>query len=164
MHNRTAWFSVTGMADLFDRRLHLTDSGRDVLARLALGTPEYADTRVTTRLTAATGAVADLIASLNGAELRARADGANLYIPGTSANGGSLEALHMLTEAAIPSIRDTDFFRLVQANFPKADREGRGIGLWHRNVLAASCTEPPLVEVEVRSGDPTERPPPCGRC
>jgi hypothetical protein len=120
VHNRTAWLSVTGMVDLFDRHLHLTDSGRDVLARLALGTPASDNTNVTTRLSPATGAVADLIDSLDETELRARADGANLYIPGTSANGGSLDALHMLTEAAIPSIRDTDFVRLVRANFPKA--------------------------------------------
>ncbi|MFB6786557.1 hypothetical protein ACFCWT_07725 [Streptomyces olivaceus] len=120
VHNRTAWLSVTGMVDLFDRHLHLTDSGRDVLARLVLGTPEYSDTRVTTLLTPATGAVADLIDSLDETDLRARADGANLYIPGTSANGGSLDALHMLAEAAIPSIRDTDFVRFVRANFPKA--------------------------------------------
>lgn len=120
VHNRTAWLSVTGMVDLFDRHLHLTDSGRDVLARLALGTPASDDTGVTTRLTLATGAVADLIDSLDETELRARADGANLYIPGTSANGGSLDALHMLTEAAIPSITDTDFVRFVRANFPKA--------------------------------------------
>ena len=66
------------------------------------------------------GAVADLIDSLNETELRARADDAGLRIPGTSANGGSLDALHMLTGAAIPSIRDTDFVRFVRANLPKA--------------------------------------------
>jgi hypothetical protein len=120
VHNRTAWLSVTGMVDLFDGRLHLTDVGRKVLARLALGRPESDDSDVATRLTPAVGIVADLIGSLDEAELRARADGANLYIPGTSANGGSLDALQMLTEAAIPSIRDTDFVHFVQANFPKA--------------------------------------------
>lgn len=120
VHNRTAWLSVTGMVDLFDGRLHLTDVGRNVLARLALGRPESDDSDVATRLTPAAGRVADLIDSLDEAELRARADGANLYIPGTSANGGSLDTLQMLTEAAIPSIKDTDFVHFVQANFPKA--------------------------------------------
>ncbi|MDX3867656.1 hypothetical protein [Streptomyces europaeiscabiei] len=120
VHNRTAWLSVTGMVDLFDGRLHLTDVGRNVLAGLALGRPEPDVTDVTRRLTPAVGVVADLIGSLDESALRARADGANLYIPGTSANGGSLDALQMLTEAAIPSIKDTDFVRFVQAHFPKA--------------------------------------------
>jgi hypothetical protein len=120
VHNRTAWLSAAGMVDLFDGRLHLTDVGRTVVLRLALGRPESDETDTTKRLTPALGAVADLIDSLDAAKLRARADGANLYIPGTSANGGILDALQMLTEAAIPSIKDTDFVHFVQANFPKA--------------------------------------------
>ncbi|MFI1484519.1 hypothetical protein [Streptomyces sp. NPDC020747] len=120
VHNRTAWLSVAGMVDLFNGHLHLTDAGRSVLARLVLGRPEPDEADMTKRLTPAVGAIADLIDSLDEAKLRARADGANLYIPGTSANGGSLDALHMLTEAAIPSIKDADFIHFVQANFPKA--------------------------------------------
>ncbi|MFI8993026.1 hypothetical protein [Streptomyces sp. NPDC053542] len=122
VHNRTAWLAITGMVDLFDRRLHLTDLGRTVLPRLALGKPESRDIDMAIPLAPAVGAVADLIGSLDENTLRSRADGANLYIPGTSANSGKLDALQTLTEAAIPSITDADFVRFVQENFPKAQK------------------------------------------
>ncbi|MFH8366083.1 hypothetical protein [Streptomyces sp. NPDC018031] len=120
VRDRTAWLAVTRMVDLFGGRLHLTDAGREVLGRLVLGGPEADDAEAVAPLPPTVGAVAELLGSLDGAALRARADGANLYVPGGSANGGRLDALEVLTEAASPSVTDADFVRLVQETFPNA--------------------------------------------
>ncbi|MEU3350977.1 hypothetical protein [Streptomyces sp. NPDC037389] len=120
VRDRTTWLTVTGMVDLFDGRVHLTDAGRDVMARIVVGRPEPDDTDTTAQLTPAVGAVAQLIEQLDEAGLRARADGANLYVPGTSANGGTMDALQVLVEAAMPSITEADFRQFVKDTFPKA--------------------------------------------
>lgn len=120
VRDRTSWLVVTGMVDLFDGHVHLTNTGHNVLARLVLGRPQPPGAGTTEEITPAVGPVADLIGQLDDAGLRARADGANLYVPGTSANGGRLAALQVLIEAAIPSIKDSDFVRIVQGVSPNA--------------------------------------------
>ncbi|MGW7460003.1 hypothetical protein [Streptomyces sp. NPDC054797] len=120
VRDRTSWLAVTGMVELFDRHVHLTEAGRGVLARIALGRPESEGTNTAVHLAPAATAVAQLIEQLDEAALRERADGANLYVPGTSAKGATLDALQVLTEAAIPSISDADFVRFVQDTFPRA--------------------------------------------
>ncbi|MFG2825635.1 hypothetical protein ACGFX4_40175 [Kitasatospora sp. NPDC048365] len=126
VHNRTTWLVVTGMVDRFGGQFHLTDAGRQFLATLVLGRPEREDPASVVELPPAVGVIADLIDSLDEAALRNRVDGASLYVPGATANGGMLDALRMLTEAAIPSITDTGFAQLVQESFPKAQTASTG--------------------------------------
>lgn len=164
VRGRTAWLAVTGMVDHFNGHLHLTDAGRSVLARLVLGRSEPDGTDTAVRLAPAVGPVANLIEQLDDAGLRARADGANLYVPGTSANGGRLDALQVLTEAAIPSISDADFVRLVQDTFPKAQTTAtartakdtlKALGLIQRT-SSETWTATPAALVWVESGKPLE--------
>jgi hypothetical protein len=120
VRDRTSWLAVTGMVELFDRHVHLTDAGRSLLADIALGKPQPDDTDTFVQLAPPARAVASLVEQLDEAALRERADGANLYIPGTSANGGILDSLQALVEASTPSISDAEFARFVQSTFPKA--------------------------------------------
>lgn len=120
VRDRTSWLAVTGMVELFDRQIHLTEAGRSVLATIAPGRPDSDGTDTAVQLPPTAKAVAHLIEQLDEDALRERADGANLYVPGTSANGGTLDALQVLTEAAIHSITDAEFVRFVQGTFPKA--------------------------------------------
>ncbi|MFF4443368.1 hypothetical protein [Streptomyces sp. NPDC001502] len=120
VRDRTAWLAVTGMVELFDHRIHLTEAGRGFLTGISLGKPKSDGTDTVVQIAPTARAVAHVIEQLDEATLRERADGANLYIPGTSANGGTLAALQVLTKAAIPSISDADFVRFVQETFPKA--------------------------------------------
>ena len=126
VHNRTTWLVVTGMADHYGGQFHLTDAGQQLLATLVLGRPEREDPESIVQLPPAVGVIADIIDSLDEAALRNRVDGASLYVPGATANGGMLDALRMLTEAAIPSITDTGFAQLVQSSFPKAQTASTG--------------------------------------
>ncbi|MFF9984748.1 hypothetical protein [Streptomyces erythrochromogenes] len=164
VRDRTTWLAVTGMVELFDRHVHLTDAGRGVLADLALGRPESESTGTAVQLAPAARAVAGLIEQLDEAGHRERADGANLYVPGTSANGGTLDALQVLTEAAIPSISDADFVRFVQDTFPKARTTAtartakdtlKALGLIQRT-SSETWTATPAARAWVESSEPLD--------
>ncbi|MFF4424765.1 hypothetical protein ACFY04_29010 [Streptomyces sp. NPDC001549] len=164
VRDRTTWLAVTGMVELFDRHVHLTDAGRGVLADMALGRPESESTGTVVQLAPAARAVASLIEQLDEAGLRERADGANLYVPGTSANGGTLDALQVLTEAAIPSISDADFVRFVQDTFPKARTTAtartakdtlKALGLIQRT-SSETWTATPAARAWVESSEPLD--------
>ncbi|PSJ28907.1 hypothetical protein B7P34_09850 [Streptosporangium nondiastaticum] len=164
VRDRTTWLTVTGMVDLFDGRVHLTDAGRDALARIVMGRPEPDDTVTTAQLTPAVGAVAQLIEQLDEAGLRARADGANLYIPGTSANGGTMDALQVLVEAAMPSITEADFRQFVKDTFPKAQTTAtartakdtlKALGLI-RQTSSKTWSATPAAIFWVESGEPLD--------
>ncbi len=164
VRDRTSWLAVTGMVELFDRHVHLTDAGRDVLARTALGRPEPDDTDTFVQLAPPARAVASLIEQLDEAALRERADGANLYIPGTSANGGTLDSLQVLVEASMPSISDAEFVRFVQSTFPKAQTVAtartakdtlKALGLIQRT-SSESWIATPAAVAWVESGEPLD--------
>lgn len=164
VRDRTGWLAVTGMVELFDRHVHLTEAGRRVLATFELGRPEPQDANPVVLPSPAAGAIAHLIEQLDEAALKERADGANLYIPGTSANGGSLDALQVLTKAAIPSVSDADFVRFVQSTFPKAQKIAtartakdtlKALGLIQRT-SSETWTATPAALAWVESGEPLD--------
>lgn len=70
VRDRTSWLAVTGMVELFDRHVHLTEAGRGVLAGIALGRPEFEGADTAVHLAPAAKAVAQLIEQLDGAALR----------------------------------------------------------------------------------------------
>ncbi|QES49281.1 hypothetical protein DEJ50_17165 [Streptomyces venezuelae] len=164
VRDRTSWLAVTGMVELFDRHVHVTDAGRRLLAGITLGRPEPDGTDAVVQLVPPARAVARLIEQLDEAALRARGDGANLYIPGTSANGGALDSLQVLIEASIPSISDAEFVRFVQSTFPKAQTVAtartakdalKALGLIQRT-SSQSWTATPAAVAWVESGEPLD--------
>lgn len=164
VRDRTSWLAVIGMVDLFDRQVHLTEAGRRILATVELGKPDPDETDTVVQLPPTPGAIARLVEQLDQTGLRERADGANLYIPGVSANGGVLDALQVLTEAAIPSISDADFVRSVQSTFPKAQTVAtartakdtlKALGLIQRT-SSESWTATPAALAWVESGEPLD--------
>ncbi|MFG2532504.1 hypothetical protein [Streptomyces sp. NPDC048516] len=164
VRDRTGWLAVTGMVELFDRQVHLTEAGRRVLATIELGKPEPDGTDTVVQLAPTPGAIARLVEQLDEAGLRDRADGANLYIPGVAANGGMLDALQVLTEAAIPSVSDEEFVRFVQSNFPKAQTVAtartakdtlKALGLIQRT-SSKSWAATPAALAWVASGEPLD--------
>lgn len=164
VRDRTSWLAVTGMVELFDRQIHLTEAGRSVLATIALGRPDSDGTDTAVQLPPTAKAVAHLIEQLDEDALRERADGANLYVPGTSANGGTLDALQVLTEAAIHSITDAEFVRFVQGTFPKAQTVAtartakdtlKALGLIQRT-SSESWAVTPAALAWVESGEPLD--------
>ncbi|MEU5657499.1 hypothetical protein ABZ802_18005 [Streptomyces sp. NPDC047737] len=164
VRDRTGWLAVTGMVDLFDRQVHLTEAGRRFLATIELGRPELDVADTVAQLAPTPGAIARLVEQLDETGLRGRADGANLYIPGVAANGGVLDALQVLTEAAIPSVSDADFVRFVQSTFPKAQTVAtartakdtlKALGLIQRT-SSESWTATPAALAWVESGEPLD--------
>ncbi|BFP53521.1 hypothetical protein SCMC78_33280 [Streptomyces sp. CMC78] len=164
VRDRTGWLAVTGMVDLFDRQVHLTETGRRVLAAMELGKPDPDETDTVVQLGPTPKAIARLVEQLDQTGLKERADGANLYIPGVAANGGVLDALQVLTEAAIPSISDADFVRSVQSTFPKAQTVAtartakdtlKALGLIQRT-SSESWTATPAALAWVESGEPLD--------
>ncbi|MFE9251721.1 hypothetical protein [Streptomyces sp. NPDC007088] len=164
VRDRTGWLAVTGMVGLFDRRVHLTEAGRRVLATIELGGPDPDEPGAVVRFAPATGEIARLVGQLDEAGLRGRADGANLYVPGTAADGGTLDALQVLTEAAIPSVSDADFARFVRRTFPRARSEAtartakdtlKALGLIQRT-SSESWTATPAALSWVESGEPLD--------
>lgn len=152
------------MVELFDRHVHLTEAGRRVLGTIELSRPEPQDTNPVDPLPPPVGAIVHLIEQLDEAALKERTDGANLYIPGTSANGGSLDALQVLTEVAIPSVSDADFVRFVQSTFPKAQTVAtartakdtlKALGLIQRT-SSVTWTATPAALAWVESGEPLD--------
>ncbi|MEU7375297.1 hypothetical protein [Streptomyces albidoflavus] len=164
VRDRTSWLTVTGMVDLFGHQVHLTETGRRVLAAMELGKPDPEETDTVVQLAPAPAAIARLVEQLDRAGLRERADGANLYVPGAAANGGVLDALRVLTEAAVPSVSDADFVRLVQSTFPKARAAAtartakdtlKALGLIQRT-SSESWTATPAALAWVESGEPLD--------
>ncbi|BFV54923.1 hypothetical protein KCMC57_up00270 [Kitasatospora sp. CMC57] len=163
VHNRTTWLVVTGMVDHHTGQFHLTEAGQRLLPTLVLGKPTREGHEVA-QLPPAAGAITDLIGSLDDNALASRADGASLYVPGVTADGGMLDALRTLTEAAIPSITDADFAQLVQDSFPNARSASTGrtakdtlkaLGLLQRT-SSTTWTATLAARAWVESGEPVD--------
>ncbi|MFF5701842.1 hypothetical protein ACFY7H_04995 [Streptomyces sp. NPDC012794] len=164
VRDRTSWLAVTGMVELFDRHVHLTEAGRRLLAGITLGRPEPDGTGTVVQLAPPARAVARLVERLDETALRARGDGANLYIPGTSAHGGALDSLQVLIEASMPSISDAEFVRFVQSTFPKVRTAAtartakdalKALGLIERT-SSESWAATPAAVAWVESGEPLD--------
>ncbi|MFI7145983.1 hypothetical protein ACIBO2_13775 [Nonomuraea sp. NPDC050022] len=104
VRTRTSWLRVTGMVDIFDGEVHLTEAGRALLSDLELGKPDADEGDAPAVLPSTPTAIADLLAALDDVRLHRRARAAGFYIPGQQEEAGWIETLRVLTEGAMPSI------------------------------------------------------------
>ncbi|MGW5170033.1 hypothetical protein ACWEQ1_21820 [Streptomyces nodosus] len=116
VRDRTNWLRALGLADLFDGQVHLTAAGQQIRPLLVPGTQEIDDEPG--GLPTPPPPVAMLLKRLDQQALQDRPHASALYVPGQQGDDGRLEALRLLTEAAIPSITDDAFTALLQEAFP----------------------------------------------
>lgn len=121
VRDRTNWLRALRLADLFDGRVHLTAEGKRAQSLLVPGTAPV-EGEEPAELPEPPAAVAALLAGLDTRALENRARAAALYVPGGQDGDGRLEALRLLTEAAMPRLTDDAFTRLVLDEFPGTSR------------------------------------------
>ncbi|GAB2608769.1 hypothetical protein GCM10027168_47160 [Streptomyces capparidis] len=114
---RTNWLRALDLADPFDGRIHLTEEGQRIQTSLVPGEPEP-DEDGPVELPAPPPAVAALLRGLDEHSLRGRPLASTLYVPGRQDEDGRLEALRILTEAAMPSLTDQAFTQMVRNKDP----------------------------------------------
>lgn len=120
VRDRTNWLRALGLADLFDGRVHLTETGRQAHELLVPGSPDPDEEQGPVDLPSPPPTIATLIRSLDRPSLEGRTRSSTLYVPGHRRDIGRREALRILTEAATPSVTDDAFTRLVLDRFPGA--------------------------------------------
>jgi hypothetical protein len=116
VRERTNWLRALGLGDLFDGRMHLTPEGQRVHALLVHGAPQLEEDGPS-ELPVPPLAIAALLERLDQQTLRGRSYAAALYVPGGQDDDGRLEALRILTEAAMPSLTDGAYTQLVLDTF-----------------------------------------------
>ncbi len=96
IYNRTKWLEAAGLVKSYSHKVHLSDKGRQFLARLTVHEPE-ANVASPADLQPAPRAVEDLISKIEtNPEIRSRA--ASLYIPRVKTRNGQIEALRTIIE------------------------------------------------------------------
>jgi predicted transcriptional regulator len=101
---RIKWLIATGLVKSYSHKYHLSEKGRDFLARLAVHEPEV-DVTTPADLQPAPLAIEDLIRRIEKSqEKRSRAS--SFYIPGIRAKNGQIEALRTMVETCASPTRD----------------------------------------------------------
>lgn len=113
--SRTKWLQAAGLVNSFSHKVHLSDKGRDFLARLEIHEPE-ADVSSPTDLQPAHGAIETRIAQL-GQDQKVRSRAGSLYIPGVKSNNGQIDTLRTIVETCASATRDEALFSKAASIF-----------------------------------------------
>ncbi|MFE9191606.1 hypothetical protein ACFYL6_18545 [Micromonospora sp. NPDC007208] len=120
VRSRTNWLRAFGAVDLFDNAAHITEFGRQVLARLTLGKPENCDLNSVVALPKAPRVIEVLLEQLDEQALKERSWASTLYIPGSSDD--RVQNLRIILGAALSEVSDQTFAEATSSTFGiKAD-------------------------------------------
>lgn len=128
IRRRTTWLRTTGMAELYDGKIHLTDAGRELLATTHIGKPDPLESDDSIQVAELSPVVTALLSQLARTGHQSRKLAKSLYLPSPEGST-SVEEILAQVIAATPSALEQDLDELLQrrANLAEASaRQARG--------------------------------------